>query len=411
MSISPFRTFISLLHQSIRIATPAAALGAAALCIAQSKPTTPTTNPAPDVLVLSNGDTLHGKFVSEVAGKVTFHSEALGDISLSWDKIKELHATEQFGVLNQAIALRGKQRHVKIPVGTFDLEDQLVTIHLENAPQPAPIPIEKAQFIMDNATLDKQVNHQPSFLAGWIGPATAGATLVTATQNQYTFSGAIGLVRVVPTVSWLNPRDRTSMDFSGSFGKITQPAYINPGPPAVTVAAVTTKTAIYHADAERDEYLSPRFFALGQTAFDHNFGQDLDLQQIYGGGMGWTAIKTPKQSLDLKATVQYEKQQFISGAAGTNQNLIGSTFSAGYLLHLKLFTYTQGVSFIPAYNNTAAYSANETNTFVFPAYKNLSFSLGTLESFLNDPPASLPPTKRNSFQFTMGLTYAIKSKY
>ena len=49
-------------------------------------------NPAPDVLVLSNGDTLHGKFVSETAGKVTFHSDPLGDISVSWDKIKEMHA-------------------------------------------------------------------------------------------------------------------------------------------------------------------------------------------------------------------------------------------------------------------------------------------------------------------------------
>ena len=56
---------------------------------------------------------------------------------------------------------------------------------------------------MDEATLNKQIYHQPSFFAGWNGPVTAGATLVTATQNQYTFSGAIGLVRAVPTVSWL----------------------------------------------------------------------------------------------------------------------------------------------------------------------------------------------------------------
>ena len=68
------------------------------------------------------------------------------------------------------------------------------------------------------------------------------------------------------------------------------------------------------------------FLHSAQTAFDHNFSQDLDLQQIYGGGVGWTAIKTPKHQLDLKATMQYEKQVFISGAAGTNQNLVGSTF-------------------------------------------------------------------------------------
>jgi hypothetical protein len=212
----------------------------------------------------------------------------------------------------------------------------------------------------------------------------------------------------VPTVSWLSPRDRTSVDFTGSFGKITQPAYTSG---TTTVAAVVTKSAIFHAGAERDEYFSPRFFALGQAAFDHNYGQDLNLQQIYGGGFGWIPLKTSKQEGDLKGTIQYEKQQFITGAASGNQNLIGSTFAATYLLHLKLFSYTQGLAFIPAYNNPRAYSTNENDTFAFPAYKRLSFSLGTIDSYLNDPPVSLPPTRRNSFQFTMGFTYAFKSNY
>ena len=54
---------------------------------------------------------------------------------------------------------------------------------------------------------------------------------------------------------------------------------------------------------------------------------------------------------------------------------------------------------------------DETDTFAFPAYKNFGLSLGTMDSYLNDPPSTEPPTKRNSFQFTMGLTYAFKSKY
>ena len=236
---------------------------------------------------------------------------------------------------------------------------------------------------------------------------------MTATQNQYTFSGGIGMVRVVPTVSWLDPRDRTSFDFTGSYGKITQPSYTIPATgttPPIFVPEVVTKSALYHADAERDEYLSPRFFALGQIAFDHNFAQDLALQQIYGGGIGWTVHKTKTQEADLKATIQYEKQQFISGG-DSNQNLIGSTLSLSYVLHRKNLVYRQELAFIPAFNNPHAYSANETNTLAFPAYKNLAFSLGTLDSYLNDTPASEPPTKHNSFQFTMGLTYAIKSKY
>ena len=64
-----------------------------------------------------------------------------------------------------------------------------------------------------------------------------------------------------------------------------------------------------------------------------------------------------------------------------------------------------------AQNNPRAYSAHETSTFAFPACKSLSFSLGALDSYLNDPRISLPPTRRNSFQFTMGLTLAFKSTY
>jgi hypothetical protein len=394
-------------------------IGCAAGCItpaiAQGK--TPPAKPMPDVLVLSNGDTLHGQFVSEVDGNVTFHSDVLGNITLGWNKIKELRAGEKFAVLDKNVKLRGKRHLGLIPVGNFDVANNLITVHAVNAPQIAPIPVKNAQYIMNQAVLDKEVYHEPNWLSGWNGAATAGATLVSATQKQYTFSGGFGLVRTVPTVSWLNPRNRTSLDFSGSFGKIIQPSYTIPATtttPATFVPEAVTKSAIYHADAERDEYISPRLFILAQTAFDHNYGQDLDLQQIYGGGFGWTIFKSPRQEMDLKGTIQYEKQQFISetsASASIHPNLVGSTFSANYILHLKLFTYAQLVAYIPAYNDMHAYSTNETNTFTFPAYKNLGFSLGTMDSYLNGPPASEPPTKRNSFQFTMGLTYAIKSKY
>lgn len=414
------RSMKPVFGRALRFALLAAALGAGIFCAAQAKP---APNPAPDVLVLANGDTLHGKFVNEIGGKVTFHCDPLGDVSLTWDKIKELHTTEKLAVLDSRVKPQGKHGKVGIPTGTIEANSEALTIQPESGPALAPIPLKNAQFIMDAAVLDKQINREPGFFTGWNGAATAGATLVSASTNQYTVSGGVGLVRTVPTVPWLNPRNRTSFDFSGSYGKITQPGYTVPADPTaapptpeLTVPAVVTKSAIAHLDAERDEYFSPRVFALGQTAFDHNYGQDLSLQQIYGGGIGWTALKKPKQQLDLKGTVQYEKQQFMAGAGTGNQNLIGSTFSAAYLLHLKLFTLTQGLAYIPAYNDFAAYSATETNSFAFPAYKSLSFSVGTLDSYLNDPPAVVlsatqPPIKRNSFQFTMGFTYAIKSKY
>jgi hypothetical protein len=370
---------------------------------AQAKPA-----PQPDVLVLSNGDTLHGKLLDAANGTVSFHSDPLGDISVAFDKIKELHTTENFAVIKNGVYQIKKKDAVKIPTGPLEVTDKNVTVHPTNAAVLPPLPVADTQYIMNEATLDKQLKHHPGFFEGWNGAATAGVSTVNATQHSYAISAGVGLVRVVPTVSWLAPSNRTSVDFLGSSGKTTQPSYYTSTTPPVFVPEISTKTSIYHADAERDEYFTPRFFALALIAFDHNYSQNLDLQQIYGGGLGWTVIKTPKQELDLKGTIQYERQHF---STGETLNLVGSTFSANYLLKEKFFTFTQGLYYIPAYNDASAYSVSEQNLLSFPAYKNFSFSLGTLDSYLNNPPASEPPTRRNSFQFTMGLNYAIKSKY
>lgn len=376
----------------------------ATLVCAQAKP---EPDAAPDVLVLSNGDALHGKFVNAINGTVTFHCDPLGDVKLGWDKIKELRTAQAFAVIDKSVHLSDPKQLQHVPAGTLALDEQALKVEEPGGIEPKSVPVKNVPYILDEATLKDQVARQPGLFDGWGGAATAGATLVTATQKQYTFSSGISLARTVPIVDWLDRRNRTTVGFTGSFGKITQPGYYDATD--VYVASITTKSAIYHAAAERDQYFSPRFYVLGQVAFDHNYGQSLDLQQIYGGGFGWTLLKTPKQEGDLKGTVQYEKQEFMSDSS-QNQNLVGSTFSAIYVAHLKTLTFTQNVAYIPAYNNMRAYSATESNTISFPFYKNLGFSLGTMDSYLNDPPVSYPPTKRNSFQSTMGLTYTISPR-
>ena len=381
-----------------------AVLCGSACCGAQS-------GAAPDLLVLSNGDTLHGKLVNAIGGKVTFHSDDAGDITLPWSKIRELRTGGNFAVLSTNSGLKTRKQQGAIPAGSLVIENQEVTVRPSSGGTPlAPMPVGRAQYVIPASELEKEATGRPGLMVGWGGEATAGATVVTATQNQYTFSGGLGLARVIPSVTWLARRNRTAIDFTGSFGKITQPSYLNPATGTI-VPAIVTKTAIYHADAERDENLTPRYFLLAAASFDHNFSQNLDLQQIYGAGIGWTALKTPTQEANLKATMQYEKQLFMSGGPGANQNLIGSTFSADYSAHMKMLNYSQTLAYIPAYNNPHAYSALETNALAFPAYRNLSFSVGTADSYLNDPPSTLPPTKRNSFQFTMGLTFSIKPRY
>jgi hypothetical protein len=365
-----------------------------------------------DVIVFTNGDRLTGKLLRVIGQTVTFHSDLAGDINVTWDKISELTSSSPFAVLEKNVIPKRKLDEAGTPIGSLKFSGK--DIQLESATSTAaipPLPVADVAYVIDQPSFDKQLRKEPGFLEAWNGSVTAGVTLVQATQNQYTFSGAAGLVRAVPSVSWLPPRNRTAVDFAGSYGKITQPGYTPPG--MAPVPASYTKTNIEHADAERDEYFSPRFYYLADLALDHNYAQDLSLQQIYGAGIGLTVFKTPKHQLDTKIAAQYEKQQFgDDAAAGTNQNLIGATLAANYTATiLKKLKFNQQLSYIPAFNNVRAYSANEEDTLAFPTWKNLSFTVGTLDSYLNDTPLTVPPTKRNSFQFTMGLTYNVKSKY
>ena len=221
----------------------------------------PKPKPETDVLVLSNGDTLHGQLVSSAGGKVNFHSNPLGDISIDWDDVKELHTEGKFAVLNKTVKQRGKKHMKDVPIGTLEVADKAVTVRTGGTPPPAPIPVENAQYIIDQPTLDKQVYHLPSFFSGWNGGANAGATVAGATQNQYGFSAGLGMVRVVPTISWLDPRNRTSFNISDSYGKITEPGFLSGG---VVTPANEIKSAIFHGDFERDQYFSPRAYVAGQ---------------------------------------------------------------------------------------------------------------------------------------------------
>jgi hypothetical protein len=365
--------------------------------------------PPPDKIVFTNGDQLSGTLLREVGGTVTFHSDIVGDINVPWTKIRELQTKTQMAVLEQSVAPHHDKVPAHLPEGTLTVADNLITVHPDDKALIQPIPVKNAQYIIDRTTLDKQILGHPGFFGGWNGSTTAGATIVQATQKQYTFNGAVTLVRAVPTVSWLDTRNRTTIDFTGSYGKITQAAYVSED---VFYPETDTKSSIYHASGERDEYFSARGYVLAQTAFDHNYSQGLNLQQIYGGGVGYTAIKRPKQQLDATVTIQYEKQTFINATDGVNQNLIGSTLAGTYLLKLPHgLVFNQLASYLPAYNNSNAYSASETETLAIPFYKSLSFSIGTLDSYLNNPPPAVPQTMRNSFQFTFGATYMFKSKY
>lgn len=371
--------------------------GAVALVHAQAN------QAGPDTIIFTNGDKLAGHFVRASDSSVTFQNDALanksnpmGTLSIDWSKVRELDTAGKVAVLRKGVKFRRHHTPLDIPIGTLQMQNQTLQITAAPGSPVQPIPLAQSAVVIDQDSFQKAANRSPGIFNDWTGTITAGATLVQATQTNRTFTAGVAVVRAEPTEDWLNPSYRTSFAFTESYGRLTQPG------------AITIKTSIFHGAAEQDQYFTSAVFAFGQADFDHNYSQGLDLQQTYNGGIGWTVVKNAAEQLDLKASVNYIRQQFLPAANGVTPpslSLVGSGFSEHYLRKFaRGATLDESLSATPAWNNTSAYSAAFSTLLTIPVYKHLSGSTGVIDTFLNDPP---PGFKKNSFQFTLGVTYAL----
>jgi hypothetical protein len=346
------------------------------------------------VIVFTNGDQLTGTLERGVGDSVVFKSDVVGEVTVSMDKVKELHSNGKFVVLkkNEKITRTSKQP------GTITYADNAVTM-ANSSSTPEVVPVKDLAYIVDQATYNKETDN-PGFLTGWQGAITGGATIVRSTQEGTNLNAGVALIRTIPTVPFLPARTRTTFNLLETYGKLTEPTIPQTTPPTPTT---TAKTNIFHTDAEHDKYLAARFYVLVGTSFDHNFSQGLNFQQIYGVGAGFTAIMDPKQELDLKADVHYERQNFQPPTPSLD--LIGSTFAENYHRNLPAkMVFTETGSYIQSWNDLHAYSAIAGAGLLFPVYKHFGLNINVLDNFINNPAFGY---EKNSFQFVTGVTYTL----
>jgi hypothetical protein len=344
----------------------------------------------PDVVVFANGEKLVGHFESFSGGTAKFKSDTLGEITIELSKVQELHTSEKFAVIGKNVKLGRSEKGSQIPQGTISVANKSVQVDAGTGQPAQTVPLDNLNNIIDEATFE-QAFHHSSIFQKWKGAITVGSSIVEATQNSVSFNTTVALVRAIPTEDWLAPRNRTMLGFSDSYGKVTQP-----GTPDV-------RTSIYHAAAERDEYLNSQIYGFGAAAFDHNFSQGLDLQQLYGGGIGWSTIHKKNETLDFKGSIDYEKQQFV--IPSENQNLLTSVFAEFYTLKFAHgILLNEELSASPAWTNSRAFSSYGSLGITLPVYKRFGFNANVIDSLLNNPP---PGFKKNSIQFTTGLSYTL----
>jgi hypothetical protein len=362
--------------------------------------------PGVDVLIFTNGDQLTGTLKSESGGTVVFQSDMTGDFNVDWKNIKSLRTGGKYAVITSDQKLRVGKPAPQVPVGTLSVSNDEVSVAGVGG-EVKNVPTKDAAYLVSGDDFQKAMAHEPGFTHGWAGGITLGASLVESTQTSESFTGAIALVRTQPSVDWLAPRNKTIFDATAAYGLTTQPFI--PG----VQSASSAKTNILHGDIERDQYLTQRFYILADASADHNIGSGLQVQQIYGAGAGYSVIKEKTRTLDVKGDIHYQRQEFYPAAdfpSGQTLNLIGASIGEMYMQKLfKGLVFNETGTVLPAFNTPAgqpsAFSAQIIAGLLFPVYKNLGFTLGSQDNFVNNPPLGY---KKNTFQFTAGVTYTLK---
>ena len=397
-------------------ATVSLLLLAAVSGLAQSapkKPVEPYPKKEPEVkeeLTLKNDDKLTGQLLNSTGTEIKFKSDLAGEVTVKWENVKELKSKRDFAVVPKDV--KDARNSAIVPQGAIKIGEKGIVVTPMSAAKPemsaAPagpeakpgtakeavaakeIPISKVQSIVDDATYQKEIHKKIGFKSGWDGHITTGTSMIFSTQNSSLFQVDTALKRSVPTVSWLDPKLRTTIDFTLSAGKTTQPG------------TETTITNIFHVGTERDEYFSPRGYYLQVLSLDHNYSQGLVLQQNYGAGVGATLFKQKDAEFDITADLHYENQQFNATAnvEELSLHLIGSTLTEVYTRKWGKLRFDEKLLADIAWNNASAFSASGTSSLRLPIYKKLAFSLSTIDNFLNNPQIGY---RKNSFQFISGF--------
>src|SRR5579875_565985 len=162
-----------------------------------------TAKPAPDILLLIDGEKLIGHLKQSTGNSVVFQSDLAGTITVDWSKVQELRSSEKFAVIEKGTKLGKHEDNTKIPQGAVSVEDKNLTVAGANIPV-VTIPLSQVQDVVDEAAFDKAALRKPGLFEDWAGSATAGLSLVMATQDSQTYTSSINLDRAIPAVAWMN---------------------------------------------------------------------------------------------------------------------------------------------------------------------------------------------------------------
>jgi putative salt-induced outer membrane protein YdiY len=331
---------------------------------------------AADQVVLKNGDTITGAVIKKDGDKLTLKSEFLGEVTMPWSAVKSLKSDQELNVV--------------LPGGET-VKGKLTTTG-DNLSVAAPSGEKTAALTAVTAVRNDAEQHNwervqhPGILDLWTGSYNFGLALARGNARTATLTNAITATRATT-------KDKIILHFN----EIYASALVN----NVNSATASSLSGGW----EYNRNLNPRFFVATTNEYDHDRFQSLDLRAVFGAGLGWNAIKTPKASLSFQAGGDYNRETYM---AGIGRNTAEVNFGDDLAYKFSGATsLTQSFRIFPNLSDTGQYRMNFNLSAVTSIRKWLGWHVSFTDTFQSDPVLG---RLRNDVILSTGFQLAFASK-
>ena len=238
-----------------------------------------------DQIVLTNGDRLTGVIETSDGKTLVIKTEFAGEVTVQWSAVQDITSSQNMHVvLNDGKTLAGK-----ITTSDGNLQCRYGECGTVTEPKAS---VSKLMGEAQQAAYEKTLH--PGLLEGWQGGANVGFGLTRG--NSETKNLALAFTADRKTL-----HDKLSL--------YTNSIYATND--ALGATPSTTANAV-QGGARYDHDFTPRLFGYVGADFQTDALQTLDLRSVFGGGLGWHAIKNDRTTLDLLAGLDYTREKYTA---------------------------------------------------------------------------------------------------
>src|SRR5580700_11540529 len=273
--IMKFRQFLGIIFGALALATVANA----------------------DSVVLKNGDHLTGTVEVSDGKDVTLKTDFAGEIKIQWSAVQELKTDKPIYVVTP---------DKKTVSGTVSTDGSNLVVHTANN-GTVQVPLTQVTVVRssDVETAYEKSLH-PGLLEAWKGGVNLG--FAVARGNSETTNLTTGF-----TADRKTSHDEITLYESSLYSTNDLPG-----------GGVIANSIL--GGAKYDRNFTKRMFVFVSADYAHDALQDLNLRQIYSGGLGVHIINNPNTTFDFLAGVNYTRENYGNGVGiAVDRNLAGIT--------------------------------------------------------------------------------------